>query len=213
MCNAQFAEMQNVLQNIPQKAFIALKHFALVQFINFGAEANYSYTNRCGQLKATSVLRQFKQTNRSKMKIIQNYKPSYKEMFALDIIDTLYYVPMVLCVTTGLSLSNWCLVNYNPSWHLAIVIAPMVLALLYHYWIERLTVSYTMVVGPEEDCIYYTKTTLSKAIIHWIYNLLGHSCILFLILYLILILRSRLLKAIVLCIYLLYTGSFTCFFT
>ena len=117
------------------------------------------------------------------MKIIQNYKPSYKEMFSLDIIDPLYFVPMVLSVTTGLSLSNWCLVNYNPSWHLAIVIAPMVLALLYHYWIERLTVNYTLVVGPDEDCIYYTKTTLSKVIIHWIYNLLGHSFFLFLILY------------------------------
>jgi hypothetical protein len=117
------------------------------------------------------------------MKIIQNYKPSYKEMFALDIIDPLYFVPMVLSVTTGLSLSNWGFVNYSPSWYLAIVIAPMVLALLYHYWIERLTVNYTLVVGPDEDCIYCTKTTSSKVVIHWIYNLLGHSFFLFLILY------------------------------
>ncbi len=117
------------------------------------------------------------------MKIIQNYKPSYKEMFSLDIIDPLYYVPMVLAVTTGLSLSRWCLVDYNPSWQLAMVIAPMVLSLLYHYWIERLSVNYTMVVGPDEDCIYYTKTTVSKVIMHWMYNLLGHSFFLFLILF------------------------------
>ena len=117
------------------------------------------------------------------MKIIQNYKPSYKEMFSLDIIDPLYFVPMVLSIVTGLSLSNWVFVNYNPSWHLTIEIAPMVLALLYHYWIERLTVNYTMVVLPDEDCIYYTKTTLFKVVIHWVYNLLGHSFFLFLILY------------------------------
>ena len=117
------------------------------------------------------------------MKMIQNYKPSYQEMFSLDIIDPLYFVPMVLSVTTGLSLSNWIFVNYNPSWHLAIEITPMVLALLYHYWIERLTVNYTLVVGPDEDCIYYTKATLSKVILHWVYNLFGHSFFLFLILY------------------------------
>jgi len=104
-------------------------------------------------------------------------------MFALDIIDPLYFVPMVLSVTTGLSLSNWVFDDYVPSWHLAIEIAPVVIALLYHYWIERLTVGYTMVVGPDKDCIYYTKTTISKVILHWVYNLLGHSFVLFLILY------------------------------
>jgi hypothetical protein len=46
-CFAHFAEVQNVLVNSQQKAFVALKHFALVQFINFGATANYSYTYRC----------------------------------------------------------------------------------------------------------------------------------------------------------------------
>ena len=117
------------------------------------------------------------------MKIIKNYKPSYQEMFSLDIIDKLYYVPMVLCVTTGLSLSSWCLSAYSISWQLAIVIAPMLLALLYHYWIERLTVNYTMVVGPDEDCIYYTKTTFPKVVLHWVYNLLGHSFFLFCILF------------------------------
>ena len=118
------------------------------------------------------------------MNIIQNYKPSYKEMFSLDIIDPYYHVPMVLSVTTGLTLSDWGFVNYNPSWYLAIVIAPMILALLYHYWTERLTVKYTLVLGSNEDCIYYTKTTLSKVIMHWVYNLSGHSAFLFLILYL-----------------------------
>ncbi len=116
------------------------------------------------------------------MNIIQNYKPSYKEMFALDIIDPLYYVPMVLSVTTGLSLSNWCLADYTPSGQLAITIVPMFLALLYHYWVERLTVDYTLVDGPDERSIYYTKTSLPKSIIHWVYNLSGHSSLLFLIL-------------------------------
>lgn len=118
-----------------------------------------------------------------KMKIIQKYKPSYKEMFALDIIDPLYYVPLVLSVTTGLSLSSWCLDSYTPSGHLTIVIAPMLLALLHHYWTERLTEKFTIVVGSNDDCIYYTKTTKSKVIMHWVYNLLGHSSLLFLILY------------------------------
>jgi len=117
------------------------------------------------------------------MKIIQNYKPSYKEMFSLDIIDPLYFVPMVLSVTTGLSLSNWVFENYRPSWHLVIEISPVVLALLYHYWIERLTVNYAVIVGPLEDCIYYTKTTLPKVILHWVYNLLGHSLLLLVVLY------------------------------
>ena len=116
------------------------------------------------------------------MKIIQNYKPSYKEMFSLDIIDPLYYVPMVLSVTTGLSLSSWCLDTYNPSGQMAIVITPMILALIYHYWMERMTVNYTLVVGPDEKSIYYTKTSLPKAILHWVYNLFGHSFLLFLIL-------------------------------
>jgi hypothetical protein len=46
-CNAPFTEMQKVLLNKQQKAFVALKHFALVQFANYGATANYSYTYRC----------------------------------------------------------------------------------------------------------------------------------------------------------------------
>jgi hypothetical protein len=53
-CNAQFAEAQNVFLNKQQKAFAALKHFALVQFINFGATANYSYTDRCSALRETA---------------------------------------------------------------------------------------------------------------------------------------------------------------
>ena len=32
------------------------------------------------------------------------------------------------------------------------------------FWTERLIVNYTLVVGPNEDCIYYTKTTLFKVI-------------------------------------------------
>lgn len=116
------------------------------------------------------------------MKIIQNYKPSYKEMFSLDIIDSLYYVPMVLSVTTGLSLSSWCLDTYNLSRQMAIVITPMILALIYHYWMERMTVNYTLVVGSDEKSIYYTKTSLPKVILHWVYNLFGHNFLLFLIL-------------------------------
>ena len=117
-----------------------------------------------------------------KMKIIQNYKPSYKEMFALDIIDPLYFIPLALSVTTGLSLSNWCIIDYSPSRQMAIVIIPMLLALLYHYWVERLTVDHTLVVVPDERSIYYTKASLPKAIIHWIYNLFGHTFSLYLIL-------------------------------
>ena len=116
------------------------------------------------------------------MKIFQNYKPSYKEMFALDIIDPLYFIPLVLSVTTGLSLSSWCLDDYTPSRQMAIVIVPMLLALLYHYWVEKLTVDHTLVVGPEGRSIYYTKASLPKAIIHWMYNLFGHSFSLYLIL-------------------------------
>lgn len=117
------------------------------------------------------------------MKIIKNYKPTYKEMFSLDIIDPLYFVPLILSITTGLSLSNWVFDNYKPSWHLVIEIVPMILSLLYHYWVERLPTKYTLVVSPDEDCIYYIKASLSKVTMHWIYNLLGHSTLLFLIMY------------------------------
>lgn len=103
-------------------------------------------------------------------------------MFALDIIDKLYYVPMILCVATGLALSNWFLDSYTPSVYLAIVITLMLIALLYHYWTQRLTVKYTLVVAPDEKSIYYTKTSLPKAILHWVYNLFGHSSLLFIIL-------------------------------